>query len=95
MTDTLTQAPEFVVVDQDNERMTLPQFCFAYLHLPANDPLRRRFARAIDAKCSRIETRGGEIDYPLRMTRYGWYVEWNAFEHDDGTEDDARYAGCW
>jgi len=79
---------------EGDELMTLPDFCDICLHI--HDRPRREFVGFINAKCDRIEARGEAIKYPLRMTRWAWYVEWNAFDaHDErDTLMGARYAGC-
>ena len=77
------------------EQMSFPDFCTICLDLHEGEPTRNDFLRWVEAKCNRVEARGETIEYPLQMTRWAWFVEWNAFEAQDKrqTEMGARYAG--
>jgi len=76
-------------------RISFPDFCTICLDLHEGEPTRNDFLRWVEAKCDRIEARGGTIEYPLRMTRWAWFVEWNAFDAQDerNTLNDAGNAG--
>ena len=75
--------------------ISFSDFCTICLDLHEGDVTRNDFRRWVNAKCDRVEARGEAIEYPLRMTRWAWFVEWNAFDAQDArqTEMDARYAG--
>jgi len=79
------------------EQMSFPDFCTICLDLHEGEPTRNDFLRWVEAKCNRVEARGEAIEYPLRMTRWAWYVEWNAFDAQDerNTLNDAGNAGTW
>jgi len=75
--------------------ISFSDFCTICLDLHEGELTRNDFRRWINAKCDRAEARGKTIEYPLRMTRWGWYVEWNAFDAQDerNTLNDAGNAG--
>jgi len=77
--------------------ISFPDFCITCLDLHEGELTRNDFLRWVNAKCDRAEARGEAIKYPLRMTRWGWYVEWNAFDAQDerNTLNDAGNAGTW
>ena len=79
------------------EQMSFPDFCTICLDLHEGDVTRNDFLRWVGAKCDRVEARGETIEYPLRMTRWAWFVEWNAFDAQDerNTLNDAGNAGTW
>jgi len=92
---------ELEVMDRHNGNngeplFTLAEFCTIFLHLDDHNPTRDQFAQDIEAKCDRVEARGGTIQYPLRRTRFEWYADWNLFEARDARQTalDARYAGA-
>ena len=76
--------------------ISFPDFCTICLDLHEGELARNDFLRWVNAKCDRVEARGETIEYPLRMTRWAWFVEWNAFDARDATQTEmgARYAGA-
>ena len=63
----------------DNETMTLPEYVRT-LGMQEDDTLVREFAQFMSDKCTRIEDRGGEIHYPLKLARWQWLAEYEAFD---------------
>ena len=80
----------------DNEIMTLPQYVQLCLGMQEDDTLVRLFAQYVSDKCTRIEDRGGEVEYPLRLSRWQWLAEWEGFDRDlEREEQGAIQHGHW